>query len=182
MFRPLAEKKNIDLRSQIEPDIPMLRQDMTKLQQILQNLLSNAIKFTPEGGRITIAAFRDPHDHLVLRVQDTGVGIPEDEREIIFEKFRQGSAAIGNNQLTREHPGTGLGLSIVKELCILLGGKIELESAVGKGSTFTVTIPWVYTSHTRPNADLAQRIEDLTKMQRVDFGRVVDALQSNPAS
>jgi signal transduction histidine kinase len=182
MVRNLAAEKRIDLQIRVDETLPPLRQDQVKVRQILTNLISNAIKFTPEGGRITISALRDERDQLVLTVQDTGVGIPEDEREIIFEKFRQGTAAIGANQLTREHSGTGLGLSIVKELCILLGGKVELESAVGKGSTFTVTLPWVLASVPRLNQDLAQRIEDLTKPQRVDFGRVIDTLQANPAS
>src|SRR5438105_564048 len=86
MFRPLAEKKNIDLRSQVAPDIPHLRQDPTKLQQILQNLLSNAIKFTPEGGRVLLRAEADAA-HLVLTVTDTGVGIAPEEQELVFEKF-----------------------------------------------------------------------------------------------
>ncbi len=182
MVRNLAAEKHIDLQMRVEEGNPSLRQDQVKIRQILTNLISNAIKFTPEGGRITITATKDELDNLVLTVQDTGVGISDDEREIIFEKFRQGTAAIGANQLTREHSGTGLGLSIVKELCILLGGKIELESAVGKGSTFTVTLPWTLTTVPRPNTDLAQRIEELTKQQRVNFGRVIDALHSNPAS
>ncbi len=182
MVRNLAAEKHIDLQMRVEEGNPSLRQDQVKIRQILTNLISNAIKFTPEGGRITITATKDDLDNLVLTVQDTGVGISDDEREIIFEKFRQGTAAIGANQLTREHSGTGLGLSIVKELCILLGGKIELESAVGKGSTFTVTLPWTLTTVPRPNTDLAQRIEELTKQQRVNFGRVIDALHSNPAS
>jgi signal transduction histidine kinase len=182
MVRNLAHEKRIDLQWKVAETTTPLRQDLIKVRQILTNLISNAIKFTPEGGRITISAYPDEQNNLVLKVEDTGVGIPDDERETIFEKFRQGTAAIGGNQLTREHSGTGLGLSIVKELCILLGGKVDLESAVGKGSTFTVTLPWVFTSVTRPNAELAQRIDDLTKQQRVDFGRVVDALQTHPAN
>ncbi len=95
MFRPMAEKKNIDMRSQIEPDIPVMRQDMGKLQQIVQNLLSNAIKFTPEGGRVLIKAHTDALD-LVLTITDTGVGIAPEEQELVFEKFRQ-----SGNPLTR---------------------------------------------------------------------------------
>src|SRR5262249_7543689 len=74
MFRPMAEKKNIDLREQVAADIPLLRQDPGKLQQILSNLLSNAIKFTPEGGRVLLKAQAETF-HLVLTVTDTGVGI-----------------------------------------------------------------------------------------------------------
>src|SRR5262249_45308398 len=135
MFRQMAEKKNIDLRGQIDPAIPALRQDVTKLQQILQNLLSNAVKFTPEGGRVLLQAETDAR-HVILTVSDTGVGIAPEEQELVFQKFRQ-----SGNPLTREHAGTGLGLSIVRELCKLVGGEITLHSELGRGSTFTVRLP-----------------------------------------
>src|SRR6185503_15983441 len=89
----LADEKNIDLRVEIENDLPLLYQDQAKVQQILTNLLSNAIKFTPEGGRITVAARGDAQGRIEFSVTDTGVGIPASERDIIFEKFRQGKAA-----------------------------------------------------------------------------------------
>ena len=135
MFRPLAEKKNIDLRGQLEPDIPAVRQDVVKLQQILSNLLSNAIKFTPEGGRVQLKAQADGL-HLVLTVSDTGVGIAPEDQELVFDKFRQAASPM-----TREHEGTGLGLSIVRELSKLLGGDVSLKSELGRGSTFTVRLP-----------------------------------------
>ena len=134
MVRPLAEEKNIDLRVEIENDLPLLYQDQAKVQQILTNLLSNAIKFTPEGGRITVGAGATPAGQIEFWVADTGVGIRRTEKEIIFEKFRQGKAVLGRDNLTREYSGTGLGLSIVKELCKLLGGEITVESELGKGS------------------------------------------------
>jgi two-component system, NarL family, sensor histidine kinase BarA len=162
MFRPLAEKKNIDLRGQIAPDIPALRQDLTKLQQILQNLLSNAIKFTPEGGRVLLRAEADPL-HFVLTVSDTGVGIAPEEQELVFEKFRQ-----SGNPLTREHAGTGLGLSIVRELSKLLGGEVTLQSELGRGSTFTVRLPLHLSEEPRLEFDLADERIDLSKAQRVD--------------
>lgn len=135
MFRPLAQKKNIELRSQVDPAIPPLRQDQSKLQQILQNLLSNAIKFTPQGGRVLLRAEADPL-HVILTVQDTGVGIAPEDQELVFERFRQ-----AGNPLTREQGGTGLGLSIVRELGKLLGGEVTLRSELGRGSTFTVRLP-----------------------------------------
>ena len=135
MHRPLAEKKNIDLRAVIEPGLPPARQDPVKLQQILSNLLSNAIKFTPEGGRVQLRAEADGTD-LVLTVTDTGVGIAPEDQELVFEKFRQAASPM-----TREHEGTGLGLSIVRELSKLLGGDVTLKSEVGRGSTFTVRLP-----------------------------------------
>lgn len=135
MFRPLAQKKNIDLRCQMDEALPVLRQDPVKLQQILSNLLSNAVKFTPEGGRVLLKAEADPL-HVVLTVGDTGVGIAPEEQELVFERFRQ-----SGNPLTREHAGTGLGLSIVRELAKLLGGEVTLRSELGRGSTFTVRLP-----------------------------------------
>jgi signal transduction histidine kinase len=162
MFRPLAEKKNIDLRGQLDPGIPALRQDLTKLQQILQNLLSNAIKFTPEGGRVLLRAEADPR-YVTLTVSDTGVGIAREEQDLVFQKFRQ-----SGNPLTREHAGTGLGLSIVRELCRLLGGEILLQSELGRGSTFTVRLPLHLSEEPRLEFDLADERIDLSKAQRVD--------------
>jgi signal transduction histidine kinase len=135
MFRPLAEKKNIDLREQIDSALPRLRQDAGKIRQILSNLLSNAIKFTPEGGRVLLKAEPAGSD-VRLIVIDTGVGIAPEDRDVIFDKFRQAA-----NPMTREHEGTGLGLSIVRELAKLLGGDVSLESELGRGSTFTVHLP-----------------------------------------
>jgi signal transduction histidine kinase len=162
MFRPLAEKKNIDLRASLAPGIPLLRQDAVKLQQILSNLLSNAIKFTPEGGRVLLKAEADPQ-HLVLTVADTGVGIAAEEQELVFEKFRQ-----AGNPMTREHGGTGLGLSIVRELSKLLGGEVSLQSELGRGSTFTVRVPLQVSEEPRLEFDLAHEGVDLSKAQRID--------------
>lgn len=135
MFRPLAEKKNIDLRSSFAPDLPSVEQDAGKLRQLMSNLLSNAIKFTPEGGRVSLRGETEGND-LILIVDDTGVGIAPEDQEAVFDKFRQAA-----NPLTREHDGTGLGLSIVRELAKLLGGDVTLKSELGRGSTFTVRIP-----------------------------------------
>ena len=139
---PQAEKKNIELTEQVEPQLPLLFQDVGKLQQILNNLLSNAIKFTPEGGRVRVRAGRRDEEQFFIEVEDTGIGIPLEEQERIFEKFRQGRLQPGQEDaLTRQFEGTGLGLSIVKELSKLLGGEITLVSEFGKGSTFTITLP-----------------------------------------
>jgi signal transduction histidine kinase len=162
MFRPMAEKKNIDLRTALASDVPLLHQDVVKLQQILSNLLSNAVKFTPEGGRVQLKAEADP-THVVLTISDTGVGIAVEEQELVFEKFRQGGSA-----LTREHAGTGLGLSIVRELTKLLGGEVTLQSELGRGSTFTVRLPLHWSEAPRPELDLAQENAESAKTQRVD--------------
>jgi signal transduction histidine kinase len=144
MARPLSERKNIDLECEVATGMPELHQDQSKVQQIVNNLISNAIKFTPEGGRVVVAARGDESgQHLVLTVTDTGVGISEEDQTVIFEKFRQGMAVIaGGDAMTREHSGTGLGLSIVHELCKLLGGEVSVISELGRGSQFTVTLPF----------------------------------------
>jgi signal transduction histidine kinase len=174
MFRPLAEKKNIDLRGQFDAGVPLLRQDAGKIQQILSNLLSNAIKFTPEGGRVQLrlqpAQDRLPLDRspapapreILLVVSDTGVGITPEEQELVFEKFRQGA-----NPLTREHAGTGLGLSITRELTRLLGGEVTLQSQVGRGSTFTVRLSILLNAEPPLEFDLARESNDLSKSQRL---------------
>ncbi len=176
MVRSLAEDKRIVFTVNVPENLPKLYLDPLKVRQILINLLSNAIKFTPEGGRITVTAKRilrgglDP-DELVLSVEDTGVGVAKAEREVIFEKFRQGTLAIGQDNLTREYSGTGLGLSIVRELCQLMGGSVSLESEIGKGSTFTVRLPWEIKNVPKTDDELSEKIEQVTKVNRIDFGR-----------
>jgi signal transduction histidine kinase len=162
MFRPMAEKKNIHLEASYGANLPKLRQDMVKIQQVLSNLLSNAIKFTPEGGRVVLHADVEA-PHVVLTVQDTGVGIAPEEQELVFEKFRQ-----AGNLMTREHGGTGLGLSIVRELSKLLGGEVTLQSELGRGSTFTVRLPTQLSEEPRLEFDLAHEGIDLSKAQRID--------------
>jgi two-component system sensor histidine kinase BarA len=176
MFRPMAEKKNIDLRGQIDQTIPPLRQDVTKLQQILQNLLSNAIKFTPEGGRVLLKAHAEG-PNVVLIVSDTGVGIAPEEQGLVFEKFRQ-----SGNPLTREHAGTGLGLSIVRELTKLLGGEVSLQSDLGRGSTFTVHLPLQLSEEPRLEFDLADERVDLSKAQRVDVRLYATGTPTTPVT
>jgi two-component system, NarL family, sensor histidine kinase BarA len=168
LVREMAEEKNIDLRTEIDGSLPLLYQDQTKVQQILTNLLSNAIKFTPEGGRITIGARSSARGQIEFWVSDTGVGIAESDKEIIFEKFRQGKAVLGRDNLTREFSGTGLGLSIVKELCKLLGGEVSVESELGKGSTFRVFIPWMRTDTAAAAAKIAARLDDVARPRRLE--------------
>ncbi len=138
----LADKKNIDLTWQVDVELPVLFQDLGKLQQVLSNLLSNAIKFTPEGGRVQVRAERRGEGRFSLVVEDTGIGIPLEDQERIFEKFRQGASISGQRgALTREYEGTGLGLSITKELSKLLGGEVSVRSEFGKGSVFLIDLP-----------------------------------------
>ncbi len=171
MARPLSEKKNIDLECEIAPDLPLIHQDQGKLEQILNNLLSNAIKFTPDGGRITVSIHCDRRNDLRLAVSDTGVGISESEQVLVFEKFRQGTTVLpAGNAMTREYSGTGLGLSIVRELCRLLGGDITLESELGKGSIFTVHLPWTLTELPKLESPLAEELKQMTKPRHESSG------------
>jgi signal transduction histidine kinase len=164
MARPLSERKNIDLETQLPTGLPPVRQDQARVQQILNNLLSNAIKFTPEGGRITVSVERDGQDHLLLHVADTGVGIATEDQQTIFEKFRQGrTGAPTGDAMTREYSGSGLGLSIVKELCKLLGGGIAVQSELGRGSTFTVNLPWRLEEQPRLDSTLIEEYDDFTR-------------------
>jgi signal transduction histidine kinase len=164
LARPLSEKKRIELDCEIAPGLPPIRQDQGKIEQILNNLLSNAIKFTPDGGRIHVSARQDRRGDLRLSVADTGVGINESEQVAVFEKFRQGSNVLaGGNAMTREYSGSGLGLSIVRELCRLLGGDVTLESELGRGSEFTVILPWTLPDHNRLESPLADELRQLAK-------------------
>ncbi len=135
-FSPLTEQKNITLDLDVADDIPLVQTDYGKVQQILYNLLSNAIKFTPQDGRVAIAAGMLDDVTVRISVSDTGPGIAEDSRQKIFEKFRQVDGSI-----TRPGAGTGLGLAICKELADLLAGTISLESRQGHGTTFSLDIP-----------------------------------------
>ena len=170
LVRSLTEEKNIDLDTELEAELPQMYQDQSKVQQILTNLLSNAIKFTPEGGRITVTARGSAAQRLELRVIDTGVGIAEEDRSIVFEKFRQGSA-VGTDNLARTFSGTGLGLSIVKELCKLLGGDVSFESDLGKGSSFLVHLPWRGTDRPRRQSSITAKLDEITKPYQVDLKR-----------
>ncbi|MCH7797036.1 MAG: HAMP domain-containing protein [Planctomycetes bacterium] len=140
IMRPQAEAKQITLVSQVGRNLPMIETDPGKLQQILYNFLSNAIKFTSSGGTVTTTAARlarqDKRPGVRLGVSDTGPGIPYDQQDAIFEKFRQLDASH-----TRRHAGTGLGLAICRELADLLGASVSLVSEPGRGATFFVDVP-----------------------------------------
>jgi signal transduction histidine kinase len=130
--------KHLALVADIAPDLPEVASDERWLAHVLVNLVSNAVKFTPEGGRVTVRA--TPRDQAVaLEIIDTGIGIAPEDREAIFEPFRQ--AELGD---ARGYGGVGLGLALVARLTDLLGAEVELESVVGKGSTFRVIVPAVW--------------------------------------
>ncbi|WP_207655321.1 response regulator [Clostridium vincentii] len=146
-FEQIAADKKIRFITEIEEDVPeIIRSDSRRVQQIIKNLLSNAFKFTSKGSVIIkikpakeeeVASLDiNGNRAITISVTDTGIGIPEDKKQTIFEAFKQSDGTI-----SRKYGGTGLGLSISKELSRVLGGRIYLESKEGIGSTFYITIP-----------------------------------------
>ena len=129
-----AKQKNQTIESAIQPGL-MMNGDRSKLNQVIYNLIDNAMKYTPEGGAISVTLEEDGND-LLWQVTDNGIGIPKEDQEHIFERFYRVDKARSRNT-----GGTGLGLSIVKQMVQIHGGSIRVESEVGKGSTFLVTLP-----------------------------------------
>lgn len=134
---PQAKERKIALEFELPPKLPVLQADRDKISLVLHNLLGNALKYTLEGGRVVVAAAVDK-GRLNVAVTDTGVGISADEHEKVFEKFYR-----CKNALTTNVKGSGLGLAIARDVARLHGGDIALESELGKGSTFTLTLPIV---------------------------------------
>ena len=141
--RPLAAGKELTLRNAVPPDLPAAQADEARLEQILHNLVGNAVKFTEEG-RVEISAAVEeedpaaggPAEHLVVTVEDTGIGIAQDHRERIFEAFEQADSGV-----QRAFGGTGLGLTVTRALVELHDGRIWVESTVGEGTRFSFTLP-----------------------------------------
>ncbi|CAG9183543.1 response regulator [Cupriavidus respiraculi] len=135
-FAPVAEQRNVAFRIERAPGVPAsIVTDDQRLQQILRNLLSNAFKFT-ERGEVTLAMARDGDHAVRFEVRDTGIGIPKDKQEIIFEAFQQADGTT-----SRRFGGTGLGLSISRQLAGLLKGSLSVASEPGVGSVFTLVLP-----------------------------------------
>jgi CheY-like chemotaxis protein len=142
-FRHVADQKGLQFK--LHTDSPLsdtMFTDITRLQQIMKNLLSNAFKFTAKGSvTLSVApSVSESGERLVsFAVKDTGIGIPEDKQHLIFEAFQQADGTT-----SRKYGGTGLGLTISREIARLLGGRIEVASAPGRGSTFTLRLPQVF--------------------------------------
>lgn len=131
---PAAVKQSLDFSLELVDNLPTAEFDRDKIIQVLTNLLNNAIKFTPEGGRISVCV-QCQREELVIRVSDTGMGIPKEGLSKVFDRFYR------VHRPGKEIQGTGLGLSIVNKIVMMHGGRIDVESEVGKGTTFTVFLP-----------------------------------------
>jgi PAS domain S-box-containing protein len=133
---PMVRSKELAYVANVAPDLRPIRTDRTKLKQVLLNLLSNAIKFTQHGSVTITVVPRPERDGLRITVEDTGIGIPAEHIDAIFDDFRQ-----LDQSHTREYGGTGLGLSITKKLLTLLGGTVAVRSEQGEGTSFTIDLP-----------------------------------------
>ena len=141
VFAAEASRKNIELHENVNVEHKYVIVDSTKMQEILSNLISNAIKYTPEGGKVLIDVQELPYDKegyvlIQTKVTDTGIGMSEEFLPSLFDLFTR-----ERNTTLSKIPGTGLGMAIVKKFVDLMNGSIEVESKLGKGSTFTITIP-----------------------------------------
>jgi len=141
LFRTGLSGKEVELCWQVKTPLPGLKTDKIKIKEILSNIVLNAVKFTDRGTIEVSVSSVEGGEQIEIEVKDTGVGIPEDFLPFIFEPFRQAEGSF-----TRSHGGVGLGLSIAKRLLNLLHGRVEVESEVGKGSTFRITIPAKYSA------------------------------------
>ena len=139
IIRHSSQKKGLKVYYQFDPQIKEITVDERRLKQILVNLLGNAVKFTPNGGKIGLEVRGDlQKEQVIFTVWDTGIGIADEEQTLLFKPFVQ-----LDGSLSRAHEGSGLGLAISQRLAEMLGGEIRLQSEVGKGSHFTLTLPWI---------------------------------------
>ncbi|MDC8447247.1 MAG: response regulator [Nitrospira sp.] len=182
MFQALADEKGVSLCVRLAEETPeTIETDQQRLEQVLNNLLSNAIKFT-EQGEVLVEIGRAGDGVIFFAVRDTGIGIAEDQRQVIFEPFCQADGTTN-----RKYGGTGLGLSIVREFTRLLGGDIRLTSAPGRGSTFTVLLPERYdaaaVTDKEPSLSGARKVPDLHARMVPDplFVRMRPGQASRPA-
>lgn len=164
VFAAEASRKNIELHENVNVEHKYVIVDSTKMQEILSNLISNAIKYTPEGGKVLIDVQELPYDKegyvlIQTKVTDTGIGMSEEFLPSLFDLFTR-----ERNTTLSKIPGTGLGMAIVKNFVDLMNGSIEVESKLGKGSTFTITIP-----HKLADKDYTYRNIESTNECDIDF-------------
>ena len=169
-MEPLATQKGLAITKSIDATLPPVVTDAEKLKQILFNLLSNAVKFTEQGG-VNIAVQQSRGD-IQIAVEDSGIGISQDNQDRIFEAFHQVDSSS-----TREYGGTGLGLSITREFVKLIGARMTLESTPGKGSVFTL---WLPLAHRHAAALAPHRIDSSRVLTRAQHKNVVLAIDDDP--
>jgi len=175
-FEPLARQKDLDFSASIESGAPeCIVSDRLRLEQILKNLLSNAIKFT-ETGSVTLSVAREPDGGIGFAVRDSGIGIAPEQQEVIFEAFRQADGTT-----SRRYGGTGLGLSISRDLTGLLGGTLQVSSAVGKGSTFKLVLPAQWKSEAVAETEAGQRPAPMAETRTFPAPVPAPALPPRPA-
>jgi two-component system phosphate regulon sensor histidine kinase PhoR len=131
-----ARGKGLTFKKEIPPELPLIIADRDRIAQIFLNILDNAVKFTPSQGTIAVTASPDEKGFLMVRISDTGVGIPKGDLPRLGERFYR-----ADKMRSRELGGTGLGLSIVKHLLKALGGSISIDSVLGHGTTVTLKFP-----------------------------------------
>jgi PAS domain S-box-containing protein len=150
LVQPTAEKKRITLTATLDPAVKTMPADGRRLKQILLNLLSNAVKFTPDAGAIKLEICGQQTAEPVVQfvVSDTGVGIPQEAIVHLFQPFIQ-----VDSSLSRQYDGTGLGLALVYRMVEMHGGTVTVDSEIGQGSRFTVTLPWRTTGELSPDSD-----------------------------
>ncbi len=173
MFKLKSESKGLNFTTAIDPQIPsFIKGDPYRLSQILVNLIGNAIKFTSQGFvslSVNLQEQTPETIRLVFKIADSGIGIPESQKDLIFESFNQGYTDI-----TRKFGGSGLGLAITQKLTLLQGGKISMQSELNKGSEFTVEIPY------SPAATVAPKVaEDKAKNERSLKGKRILIAEDN---
>lgn len=134
-FAPIAQQSGVHFQAELPPSLPQVRGVALYLRRVVDNLLSNAIKFTPQGGTVVLRSWAES-GRVIVEVSDTGIGIPEDQLERIFERFYQVDGST-----RRRYGGVGLGLALVKELTEFHLGKVSVHSAPGRGSTFRLELP-----------------------------------------
>ena len=135
-LEPLIQRSKLSVRVETARKLPPVSNDRAKVKQIVLNLVTNAIKFTPSGSVIVSARHDASVKEIEIAVKDTGIGIKNEDHERVFEDFRQ-----ADNSPAREYGGAGLGLAICRRLAHMMEGSVDLQSAVGQGSTFTLTLP-----------------------------------------
>ena len=173
IIREAAAKKNLVVTTCYDPDVKWMRADQRRVKQILVNLLNNAVKFTPQGGAIGLTVKGDvEREQVLFTVWDRGIGIARQDLSALFKPFTQ-----LDHGLSRQFDGTGLGLALVYHLVELHGGSLQVETALGSGSVFTVSLNWKFSQHEAAPSPAPQTAGLLTRSPRQDASTNTDTLK-----